>query len=737
MSTVKSQRPLPSISALSGALLLSATLVSCGGNDKELLTGVFSDSPVSGLRYATGSNNTGVTNAEGEFQYQQGDTVVFSIGRLVLPVVLASDFVTPLDMVTDTDVTDPAVVNVVRLLQSLDTDNNPENGISIPANAVDVFSEPVVFDASDSNAVDAVVEKMYGTERQVVSEADAIAHFVQTLSSDAGSEGALDQLSYLVLAGDSFSGDSLFVDEQAFSLTVSNTVSDGNTTINHGVYQLSGAEEQWFVSVSNSDNQSNRPQLACFAKAPQPVNRCDGDLYYVFAEEQAAIEFNTAPQESGVNTDQRSENTDDLNIGAANEIEDTGPEPDELSVDEVVAVTPKVQPPGVQDGTQNESPGTLQSGSTIELQTEVITESEEVPLQTLFPLCDAGIVDDDNDGFGWQNNNTCLIVVDNIVIAEELSQLTADSDVDESQTAPVEEATDQTIQAAGVQGQTTEKLSAATEASSQPVLAPESMTTAVTAADITDIIVLTGQSNAAALETEYDATLDAGHERLFAFNTDGQWRPADLSQYWDMNLPSNFSEAGDDRDPYNNLVFQLGKSLVQQTDRVIGVILIAAPGEGISHWDFNSNFYNAIRSKVSAALAELPQKTTVDAMIWMQGETDWLAEGTADPGATGFSSTDSGFYQNYYPNKLSQLTSNLRSERWFGAEAQFICSETKKAALNKHLTALNNDGDALTSCAAASDLPTRAGDQFGNHFSAAGLRTLGARIAELYLAADQ
>ena len=206
-----------------------------------------------------------------------------------------------------------------------------------------------------------------------------------------------------------------------------------------------------------------------------------------------------------------------------------------------------------------------------------------------------------------------------------------------------------------------------------------------------------------------------------------------MYQFWDVNLPSNYASATDGREPFNNLVFQIGKSLTAKSDRVVGIILVAAPGAGIRNWDYNSAFYRKIRNKVTLALAALPQKETVDAMIWMQGETDWLAEGTADPNATGFASTDSDFYRNYYPNKLNQLVANLRSEWWYGREAQFICGETKKTDLNHHLMALNDDGDERTSCAQASDLTTRESDPFGNHFSANSLRTLGGRIAELYL----
>ena len=255
----------------------------------------------------------------------------------------------------------------------------------------------------------------------------------------------------------------------------------------------------------------------------------------------------------------------------------------------------------------------------------------------------------------------------------------------------------------------------------------------VQASDITDIIVLTGQGNAAGVETDYDATLDAGNENLFAFNEDGQWRQANLYQFWDENLPSNYASVANGLEPFNNLVFQIGKSLTSQSDRVVGIILVTAPGAGIRNWDYNSAFYRKIRNKVALALGKLPQKETVDAMIWLQGETDWLAVGTADPDATGFTSIDSDFYRNYYPNKLNHLVANLRSEWWYGHEARFICGETKKTDLNHHLMALNDDGDDRTSCAQASDLPTRESDPYNNHFSANSLRTLGGRIATLYL----
>ena len=135
----------------------------------------------------------------------------------------------------------------------------------------------------------------------------------------------------------------------------------------------------------------------------------------------------------------------------------------------------------------------------------------------------------------------------------------------------------------------------------------------------------------------------------------------------------NYASIANGLEPFNNLVFQIGKSLTAQSDRVVGIILVTAPGAGIRNWDYNSTFYRKIRNKVALALDKLPQKATIDAMIWLQGETDWLAVGTADPDATGFASIDSDFYRNYYPTKLNHLVANLRSEWWYGRDARFIC----------------------------------------------------------------
>ncbi len=123
------------------ALILSSVvlLANCGGGGSDTpstLTGVFIDSPVINIGYRTATQN-GDTNSRGEFKYLAGETVTFFIGDLEFPPILAAEVVTPLDMADTDDVAHHMVINIIRLLQSLDKDGDPDNGINITQTAKD------------------------------------------------------------------------------------------------------------------------------------------------------------------------------------------------------------------------------------------------------------------------------------------------------------------------------------------------------------------------------------------------------------------------------------------------------------------------------------------------------------------------------------------------------------------------------------------------------------------------
>jgi len=134
--------------------LMSVMLVACGSDDSDpaspLRTGVFLDAaPVEGLGYETATMR-GKTNLAGEFSFNAGETITFTIGNFSLPALQAANSLTPKDIFGATDVTEPEVADLSRLLQSLDVDSDASNGILLPL-TVDAIASDTVIDFGGPN----------------------------------------------------------------------------------------------------------------------------------------------------------------------------------------------------------------------------------------------------------------------------------------------------------------------------------------------------------------------------------------------------------------------------------------------------------------------------------------------------------------------------------------------------------------------------------------------------------
>lgn len=152
------------------------------GPEATILTGKFIDSPVANLKFSTPSGN-GRTNESGEFYYKTGEQITFSIGELTFPAITARETITPLDLYSADSVVQPDVKNLARLLQTLDTDNNPDNGIVLP-DAADRFNldQSIVLnhDASfESTAIPAL--QGIGINTALVGEGEALTHLSNSL----------------------------------------------------------------------------------------------------------------------------------------------------------------------------------------------------------------------------------------------------------------------------------------------------------------------------------------------------------------------------------------------------------------------------------------------------------------------------------------------------------------------------------------------------------------------------
>jgi hypothetical protein len=191
MTTPKTiNKYLSSLTALSLAVMVSA----CGGGgdatptSNETLTGVFIDSPVINVGYRT-ATQTGNTNSLGQYTYLDGETVTFFIGDLEFPPTPAASVITPLELADSTVVTNPVVVNIIRLLQTLDKDGNPDNGIQITEEAkgaatqVDFTLDEAAFESDQAVTTLISSAGQDTTVVSLVSTEEALQHFQQSLNS--------------------------------------------------------------------------------------------------------------------------------------------------------------------------------------------------------------------------------------------------------------------------------------------------------------------------------------------------------------------------------------------------------------------------------------------------------------------------------------------------------------------------------------------------------------------------
>ena len=141
------------------SFLLSA-VAACGGGGSgggddgdgspDAVSGRLVDNPVSGVAYDS-QDGAGLTDRQG--RYRAAGDVVFRIGDIELGRASAAEYLTPaefFDLSGGDPLQTPAVVNVIRLLQTLDADGDVRNGIAVDEVARDAglgrsldFDQPV------------------------------------------------------------------------------------------------------------------------------------------------------------------------------------------------------------------------------------------------------------------------------------------------------------------------------------------------------------------------------------------------------------------------------------------------------------------------------------------------------------------------------------------------------------------------------------------------------------------
>lgn len=177
--------------SIAASFFLTVALAACGGGGDggggtspvaAPLAGVFIDSPVAGFGYsAAPSGLSGVTNANGQLNYQPGDQITFSLGgRTVGNTVPGAPVITALQVFGATSVTDARVLNLSQLLLTLGGIPTGQNPIQLPATIPAGLPNPLNF--SDQN-FDTIIQNTLPAGATLVSEAQATTHLQAQFST--------------------------------------------------------------------------------------------------------------------------------------------------------------------------------------------------------------------------------------------------------------------------------------------------------------------------------------------------------------------------------------------------------------------------------------------------------------------------------------------------------------------------------------------------------------------------
>ena len=156
-----------------------------GNSGTSVKTGIFLDSAVEGIKYKSG-RFSGITDKNGKFNYNEGDNIEFHVGDVLIGQCIAKDIITPLDLVeSNNNIYNDNVINISKFLQTLDKDENNDNGISISEETSNkLINESIDF--SDSERVESVLSEI--SSNTIVSDVKAASHLVKNIKTNSSKE---------------------------------------------------------------------------------------------------------------------------------------------------------------------------------------------------------------------------------------------------------------------------------------------------------------------------------------------------------------------------------------------------------------------------------------------------------------------------------------------------------------------------------------------------------------------
>lgn len=151
-----------------------------GGSNATQQTGVLLDSAVNGVSYTGILGSEGTTGAGGTFKYFPGEKITFKIGGLTLGSASGQAILTPVDLGGTPGVLGDHAKRILRALQTLDSDDVPDNGITITPDMRTAIKKIVsLSNATDTDLLSALQQARPGVTLK--AEDEALQHFADTL----------------------------------------------------------------------------------------------------------------------------------------------------------------------------------------------------------------------------------------------------------------------------------------------------------------------------------------------------------------------------------------------------------------------------------------------------------------------------------------------------------------------------------------------------------------------------
>ncbi|MBA5249647.1 MAG: hypothetical protein FE834_09010, partial [Gammaproteobacteria bacterium] len=236
-----------------------------GGNDNPPVSksARILDSAVEGLGYSIDGGAEQYTNNAGRFSYLSSDhKITFKIGGLTLKkefslslINNADRIVFPTDLVgvARNNANQPEVIKILQVLQSLDEDRNPDNGIKITPDMRANIT--IVADIATISANDVVIQ----ANRNLITEQGVVAHFKKTLKKMFG----------LVFENNNIVS---VAENQTVAITLKAESDNNNSTVQ---YTISGDDSGSFtvntntgvVAFKTAPDFENKPSYTFTAKA--------------------------------------------------------------------------------------------------------------------------------------------------------------------------------------------------------------------------------------------------------------------------------------------------------------------------------------------------------------------------------------------------------------------------------------------------------------------------------------